>query len=85
MTFGHGGNIYEMARLLNCRPTDIVDMSSNINPLGPPPGLLEFLKENMGKIRISLKTPEANRKVAVKLRALMDDADANPVLRRMAG
>jgi len=36
-------------------------------------------------IRISLKTPEANRRVAVKLRALIDDADANPVLRRMAG
>jgi threonine-phosphate decarboxylase len=50
MTFGHGGNIYETARLFNCRPSDIVDMSSNINPLGPPPGLLEFLKENMGKI-----------------------------------
>ena len=170
MTFGHGGNIYEMARLLNCRPADIVDMSSNINPLGPPPGLLEFLKENMGKItrlpeidnretikyfadylgtdparllagngttqfiysiprilasknsviigptysdyqdslnrnripakilaspesngfsdrfiRISLKTPEANRRVAGKLRALLDDVDANPVLERMAG
>ena len=50
MTFGHGGNIYELARSLNCRPADIVDMSSNINPLGPPPGLLEFLKGNMGKI-----------------------------------
>ena len=28
MTFGHGGNIYEMARMLNCRPADIVDMIS---------------------------------------------------------
>jgi hypothetical protein len=32
-----------------------------------------------------LKTPEANRRVAIKLRALIEDVDANPVLRRMAG
>ena len=50
MTFGHGGNIYAIARQINCRPSDITDMSSNINPLGPPPGLLGFLKENIGKI-----------------------------------
>jgi hypothetical protein len=29
MTFGHGGNIYEVARRYNCRPSDIIDMSSN--------------------------------------------------------
>jgi threonine-phosphate decarboxylase len=50
MTFGHGGNIYEVARQHGCRPSDIVDMSSNINPLGPPPGMLEFLKDRLGKI-----------------------------------
>ena len=63
MTFGHGGNIYEIARLFNCRPADIVDMSSNINPLGPPPGLLEFLKENMGKI---IRLPEIDNSETIK-------------------
>lgn len=43
MIAGHGGNIYELARKLGCSPFEIVDVSSNVNPLGPPPGLCEFL------------------------------------------
>ena len=50
MIKGHGGNIYDLAERLNCDASEIIDMSSNINPLGPLPGLLEFLKENIGKI-----------------------------------
>jgi len=33
----HGGNIYEAARELECRPSEIVDFSASINPLGPSP------------------------------------------------
>jgi len=44
---GHGGNIYRLARDLACRPADIIDMSSNVNPFGPPPGLTIFLEENI--------------------------------------
>ena len=47
MLGGHGGNIYEMARLLGCAPSEIIDMSSNVNPLGPPTGLVDFLKKNI--------------------------------------
>ena len=50
MLGGHGGNIYEMARRLGCAQSEVIDMSSNINPLGPPPGLLEYLKANMEAI-----------------------------------
>ena len=50
MIQGHGGNIYELAQMLGCRPTEIVDMSSNMNPLGPPAGLIDFLKENVDTI-----------------------------------
>jgi threonine-phosphate decarboxylase len=35
MLGGHGGNIYEMARRLGCAQSEVIDMSSNINPLGP--------------------------------------------------
>ncbi len=34
MTFGHGGNIYEVARHLGCQPSDIIRISlkqSNLN------------------------------------------------------
>jgi histidinol-phosphate/aromatic aminotransferase/cobyric acid decarboxylase-like protein len=37
MIKGHGGDVYELARNLGCEPADIIDMSSNINPLGPVP------------------------------------------------
>lgn len=39
MIHGHGGNVYELAVRLGCAPNDILDMSSNLNPWGPPQGL----------------------------------------------
>ncbi|MFZ1983870.1 MAG: threonine-phosphate decarboxylase CobD [Desulfatitalea sp.] len=50
MIHGHGGNIHALAHRLGCRPEEIIDVSSNINPLGPPPGLMAYLKENMAVI-----------------------------------
>ena len=50
MLNGHGGNIYDIAYRLGCAPSEIIDMSSNVNPLGPPPGLVNFLKENLNVI-----------------------------------
>jgi hypothetical protein len=35
---------------LGCRPSDISDMSANVNPLGPMPALIDHLKENMSAI-----------------------------------
>ena len=31
-------------------PSEIVDMSSNVNPLGPPTGLVHFLKKNIDAV-----------------------------------
>lgn len=50
MIHGHGGNIYELARRVGCEPSEIVDMSSNVNPMGPPPGLSAFLKASLDRI-----------------------------------
>lgn len=43
----HGGNILEVARRLGVDPGHILDFSSNLNPLGPPPAVVEIL-ESMG-------------------------------------
>ena len=51
MIQGHGGNIAALAAELNCRPDEIIDMSSNINPLGSVPGLIDHLRERMDRIR----------------------------------
>ena len=50
MLKGHGGNRIELARRLGCPPQEIIDMSSNINPLGPPPGLIEYLRDNVDAV-----------------------------------
>ena len=47
MLHGHGGNISAVARRYGLKPSEIIDMSSNINPLGPPEGLLDFLKDHL--------------------------------------
>lgn len=41
MTLAHGGNVYEISSRLGCSPDAILDYSASINPLGPPPGLLD--------------------------------------------
>ncbi|MGB9499724.1 MAG: pyridoxal phosphate-dependent aminotransferase [Dissulfuribacterales bacterium] len=52
MITGHGGNIYKTARQFGCSPYEIIDMSSNVNPIGPPKGLIHFLKENINSITV---------------------------------
>jgi threonine-phosphate decarboxylase len=62
MLKGHGGNIYELAQELGCHPSDIMDMSSNMNPLGPSPDLVTFLQENINTIS-TLPEVDANHTV----------------------
>ena len=50
MLHGHGGNRMELARQLGCSPQEIIDLSSNINPLGPPPGLIQYLKDHVDAV-----------------------------------
>lgn len=47
----HGGNILAMARELGCDVADLIDMSSNLTPLGMVPGLKEAMLERFEEIR----------------------------------
>jgi len=77
MIHGHGGNIYEFVGRFNCRPSEIIDMSSNINPLGPPPGLLQHLKENLDAIT---RLPEVDAGLTVKRFGNFIDVDSDHLL-----
>jgi threonine-phosphate decarboxylase len=52
MIGGHGGNIFALARRLGCAPEDILDLSSNVNPLGPPPGLCGYLAARLDAVAV---------------------------------
>ena len=77
MINGHGGNIYETARRLGCLPEDIVDMSSNINPLGMPPGLRESLRDRLKTVGV---LPEVDGRSAAGHMAGLLDVDEHRVL-----
>ncbi|WP_456430835.1 threonine-phosphate decarboxylase CobD [Thermosulfuriphilus sp.] len=50
MLKGHGGDIYRAAKEAGIDPQKLIDLSGNINPLGPPKGLFEFLAQNLDLI-----------------------------------
>lgn len=47
LTVAHGGKVYEVARRLGVRTEEIIDFSSNINPLGTPPGVLAAIENSL--------------------------------------
>ncbi len=57
MIKGHGGNIYELARVQGCDPDAITDMSSNVNPCGTLPGIKAHLAQ---KLTVIGSLPEAD-------------------------
>lgn len=46
----HGGNILAMAGILGCGTEDLIDMSSNLTPLGMVPGLQNELVKRLSEI-----------------------------------
>ena len=77
MIQGHGGNIYALARWLGCKPEAIIDVSSNINPLGAPPGLLAHLREHLECIGI---LPEVDARRSIRHMAALLGVDPRRML-----
>lgn len=44
--YGHGGDLLTAAELYEVEDGLFLDFSANINPLGPPPGVLEMLQDS---------------------------------------
>jgi len=47
---GHGGDLAAAALQFGRPPHTFIDFSSNINPLGPPPGLIAHLQRQMDQV-----------------------------------
>jgi threonine-phosphate decarboxylase len=48
----HGGRVYEAARRWKIAPEEVIDFSANINPLGPPPGVLAALEKCLAPVSL---------------------------------
>jgi threonine-phosphate decarboxylase len=58
MIQGHGGNKIKLAGQLGCPVEEIIDMSSNLNPLGPPETVHAIITARLAAIH-SLPEPDA--------------------------
>jgi threonine-phosphate decarboxylase len=71
----HGGRVYEAARRWGIDPAEVIDFSANINPLGPPKGVLAAIGEAL--LPINLRAyPDAHTFVtalANKYRLMADE------------
>jgi threonine-phosphate decarboxylase len=77
MLIGHGGNIYELAETLGCPVSEIIDMSSNVNPFPPLPGLVNHLKDKIHTIKA---LPEVDAKSITHSFAARYDIHADQVI-----
>lgn len=73
----HGGDILSMAKRLGCGVNDLIDLSSNLTPLGMPPGLREALVERLGEISF---LPENGSETLVRLFAEKSGCSPQQVL-----
>jgi threonine-phosphate decarboxylase len=48
----HGGRVYESARRWGIAPEDVIDFSANINPLGPPSGVLAAIEKGLAPVSL---------------------------------
>ncbi len=47
----HGGDIFEISNKIGLSPYNIIDFSSNLNPYGPPPKVIETIKSSVDFIK----------------------------------
>ncbi|MFO7952516.1 MAG: threonine-phosphate decarboxylase [Bacillota bacterium] len=59
-TGGHGGDLERAALRWGKNKEELLDFSSNVNPLGPPPGLIDHLGDVLPAI-VNYPTPQARR------------------------
>lgn len=56
----HGGDAAEVAQRRGLDPGDLLDFSANINPAGPPPGVLERLAGDAADVPLLARYPDPN-------------------------
>jgi threonine-phosphate decarboxylase len=55
----HGGDVERVAAQYGFMPEELLDFSANINPAGPPPGVLRRLARDARDVGLLMRYPEA--------------------------
>jgi len=55
----HGGNVHALARRLGVETQTVLDFSASINPLGPPPEVIEALAGGLDHLLVNYPEPRA--------------------------
>jgi L-threonine-O-3-phosphate decarboxylase len=74
---GHGGNLAEIQERYGWTLPEIVDFSTNVNPLGPPPGVLETFQNSFREIS---SYPDPESRILLKKASLKFDVPAAQIL-----
>jgi threonine-phosphate decarboxylase len=71
----HGGRVYEAARRWGIEPHQVLDFSANINPLGPPQGVLSAIANALTPISLRVYPDPHNfvSAIANKYRLMPDE------------
>ncbi len=71
----HGGRVYEAARRWGIEPHEVLDFSANINPLGPPQGVLSAIEKSLTPIGLKVYPDVHNfvSAIAEKYRLMPDE------------
>ena len=71
----HGGRVYEAARRWGIEPHEVLDFSANINPLGPPQGVLSAIENAVTPISLRVYPDGHNfvSAIADKYRLMPDE------------
>jgi len=71
----HGGKVYEAARRWGIEPREVLDFSANINPLGPPQGVVSAIENALTPTSLRVY-PDAHNfvsAIAAKHRLMPDE------------
>ena len=77
MIQGHGGNRQALADRLGCDADDILDMSANLNPLGPPGYVHTVIQDHLTAVH---RLPEPDARAMAEGFARYHDIDRSSVL-----
>ena len=58
MSAMHGGDLRAVGRDFDCDPAALVDFSANVNPLGPPAGVLDVLRATLAEPALLARYPD---------------------------